>query len=113
MRLPPAVIVAVTVRRPAPGSFSASVIAVPFTTGLAMVNTTTLIGGGKRIAYDSAGATLRAAATKRLTLTPGAKAKAALKRLKSAKVTLTVTFTPTGGKLQRHTLTATVRGGRR
>jgi hypothetical protein len=75
--------------------------------------TATIEAGGKRIAYDTAAATVRAAGAKRFVLTPGGKAKAALKRLRSAKVTITVTFTPTGAKPTRKTARATVNGTRR
>jgi len=73
--------------------------------------TTTFKQGKKTIAY-SATKTVKAkkAGTAKATLTPGKKAKAALKKLKKAKVSIVVTYTPTGGAAAKKTKSVTVRG---
>jgi hypothetical protein len=75
--------------------------------------TATMKVGGKRTTYATAKATLRAAtAAKRLVLRPGRRAKAGLKKLTKAKVTITATFTPTHGKAMHKSVTVSVTGGR-
>ncbi|MDO8188600.1 Ig-like domain-containing protein [Conexibacter sp. JD483] len=75
--------------------------------------TATVALKGKRIAYGSAAAKVATAGAKRLTLKPGRRAKAALRGVRAAKVTLTVTFTPSGGRAVVKTARVTVSGGRR
>jgi hypothetical protein len=75
--------------------------------------TATMRVGGKRVTYATAKATLRAAtAAKRLVLRPSRKAKAGLKKLAKAKITITATFTPTHGKAIHKTTTVSVKGTR-
>lgn len=75
--------------------------------------TATIVVKGKRIVYGTVTTTAGKAGAKRLVLKPSRTAKAALKRLRSAKVSVTVTFTATGGRPAVKTTRATVRGGRR
>ncbi|HEY4098873.1 MAG TPA: Ig-like domain-containing protein [Baekduia sp.] len=75
--------------------------------------TATMKVGGKRVTYATAKASLRAAtAAQRLVLRPSRKAKAGLKKLAKAKITITATFTPTHGKAIHKTATVSVRGTR-
>jgi hypothetical protein len=75
--------------------------------------TATMKVGGKRITYATAKATLHAAtAAQRFVLRPGRKAKAGLKKLTKAKITITATFTPTHGKAMHKTTTVSVKGAR-
>jgi alpha-tubulin suppressor-like RCC1 family protein len=76
--------------------------------------TTTIKQGKKTIAYAATKAvTAKKAGTAKATLTPGKKAKAALKKLKKVKVSISVSFTPTGGAAAKKTKSISVTGSKK
>lgn len=85
-------------------------VTLPGAGRVAIVSTTR--AGGRTITYRS-GSTRVAADTRTITLSPTAAARRALKKARSLRVSLRLTYTPTGGKASTVTRSVTVKGGRR
>lgn len=106
---------------PPGGNFDASTVRVGKTKislsltfpgpGRLSIQATTKING-KKLTYASKSGVAKAGKMD-FSLTPTLKAKSTLKKLKSGKVTITITFTPEGGIATSKSMTVIVKGGKR